>query len=180
MLEFRTVLQGTRVGRLMAWLRIDDGFPEHEKLLSLRRNERWTWIEILAYCARQQNGGRLPASITNHMKYVTKPFLERCVEIGLLDVINGYFIVHDWNDYNPKDPTNAVRQARYRNAKSNGDVTEKVTEENVTTVTPRARASRPVPTTSTTPTNLKDAVGWSETGIGNLDPLAALPERGAA
>jgi hypothetical protein len=129
----------------MAWLRIDDGFPEHEKLLSLRRNERWTWIEILAYCARQSNGGRLPASITNHMKYVTKPFLERCVEVGLLDVENGYFNVHDWNVYNPKDPTNAVRQRRYRNAKSNAPVTENVTEENVTTVTPRARATRPDP-----------------------------------
>jgi hypothetical protein len=136
----------------VAWLRVDDGFPEHAKLLALRRTDRWTWVEVLAYCARQNNGGVVPNGVHDVVKYATPLFLEKCADAGLLDVTDSGYVVHDWEDYNPRDPTNAVRQQRYRRRHSNAQVTENVTEENVTTVTPRARASRPVPIT-TTPSN---------------------------
>jgi hypothetical protein len=165
----------------MTWLKIDDGFPEHKKLLGLQRNERWTWIEILAYCARQSNGGVLPDGIEKHMKYVSVGYLQKCVELGLLDVVNGLFTVHDWNEYNPKDPTNSVRQARYRNAKRNAEVTEKVTARNVTNVTPPARAARPGPS----PTNKEPPQQPTETSADDelppFNPKAPeQPTNGAA
>lgn len=98
----------------MSWLRIDDGFPEHRKLVGLKRSERWTWLEVLAYCARQGNDGVLPAGITDVLKHVTPAFILRCVSLGLLDKNDGVLTVHDWATYNPKDPTKSERMARWR------------------------------------------------------------------
>ena len=136
----------------MAWLRLDDGFYTHPKVLKLSRQERWTWVEVLCFCARYDTGGEIPTAISEALPKVNPAFLSKCVDIGLVDTTDEpAFHIHDWKTYNPKDPTNAVRQQRYRsrngasNGDRNGEVTENVTDENVTTVTPRARASRPVP-----------------------------------
>ena len=138
----------------MAWLRVDDGFPEHAKILALRRSDRWTWVEVLAYCARQNNGGVVPTGLADIVKHATPAFLHKCADAGLLDDTEHGYVVHDWAEYNPRDPTNAVRQQRYRrNAKSNGEVTEETVTATVTTVTPpRARVpSRPQPLTNKEP-----------------------------
>lgn len=133
----------------MAWLRIDDGFPENRKILALPRRDRWTWLEVLAYCARQTNRGELPNNISDIVRHATPAFVRQAAEAGLLDMTDTGYVVHDWDEYNPRDPTGATRQMRYRNRSRNADVTENVTEENVTDVTPpRARASRPVPNPS--------------------------------
>jgi hypothetical protein len=101
----------------LPWLRLDDGFAQHPKVSRLTRGDRWTWLEILLYCARYRTGGNLPASIAEVVPKATPPFLGRCYEIHLLDVRadgeEGY-VVHDWETYNPKDPTGADRVRRYR------------------------------------------------------------------
>jgi hypothetical protein len=159
----------------MAWLRIDDGFPENRKILALPRRDRWTWLEVLAYCARQQNGGQVPNGISDIVRHATPAFIEAAHKAGLLDVTGTGYEVHHWDEYNPKDPTNAVRQQRYRNAKRNAEVTENVTEENVTTVTPpRARVpSRPQPlkepTNQTTSTTDEVGLVGSENGFQTIN-----------
>lgn len=85
----------------MAWLRVDDGMPEHRKVLGLPRKDRWTWLELLCYVARQNNGGHVPEGITDVLKFVTPKFVNACLEAGLLDRENdGGFCVHDWDIYN--------------------------------------------------------------------------------
>ena len=100
----------------MAWLKVDDGLAEHRKLLPLKRSERWTWMEVLCYVARQNNGGHVPPSIHQVLRHATPTFLTRCHELGLLDVEEGtgVYVVHDWEEYNPKDKTAADRQRRFR------------------------------------------------------------------
>jgi hypothetical protein len=106
----------------MAWLRIDDGFTEHRKLLGLKRSDRWTWVELLTYCARQQNGGTVPENVCDVLRFVTPAFINQCVGLGLIDVEDdGTMVVHNWPKYNPRDPTKADRQARWR-ANRNGRV----------------------------------------------------------
>lgn len=176
----------------MPWLRIDDGFTEHRKIVALKRSERWTWMELLTYCARQGNGGHVPEGVCDILRWVTPAFLSKCADVGLLDVVDGRYEVHDWRVYNPKDPTNAARQERYRQRHSNDDVTaevtvdvtEKVTDENVTTVTPpaqaRARVPSPTPETigpSLPPTATKNAgrtEGRNEIDQQRLNPHAVL------
>lgn len=85
----------------MAWLRIDDGMPEHHKILSLPRKDRWTWIELLCYVARQNNGGHVPQGVCDLLRWVTPAFVKRCVELELLDLEDDGYHVHDWDVYNP-------------------------------------------------------------------------------
>jgi hypothetical protein len=130
----------------MSWLRLEDGIGDHPKILKLARADRWTWIELLSYCARHQTDGHIPNEIGESRRYITNGFLRKCVDAGLIDQTENGLTVHDWDHFNPtKDPTNAIRQQRYRNARRNANVTENVTGE----VTPsRARPqprSRPVP-----------------------------------
>jgi len=62
----------------MPWLRIDDGFTEHRKLLMLKRHDRWTWMEIMTYCARQNDGGHVPAGISSRSSCFSCPVMVRC------------------------------------------------------------------------------------------------------
>ena len=102
----------------MTWLRVDDGFTEHGKIVSLKRADRWTWLELLCYCSRQGNGGQFSDGICDVLKWVSPAFLRRCVEarrlgdeVGLLEVVTGsdgtdwepvgnHYQVHDWAVYN--------------------------------------------------------------------------------
>ena len=86
----------------MPWLRLDDTFAEHRKIVALKRADRWTWVELLTYCARQTNGGRIPHGITDVLRWVTPAFLDQCTAIGLIDKQpDGTLTIHDWDDYNP-------------------------------------------------------------------------------
>lgn len=134
----------------MSWLRLDDGAPEHRKILALSRADRWTWIELLAYCARQDDDGYVPVTVGEILRYVTPGFLQKCRLVGLIDVDEaGEMRVHDWKVYNRKDPTNAERQRRYRNAHRNAD--ERYENRDVTDPRAQPRARGPSPTPPHTP-----------------------------
>lgn len=147
----------------MAWLRVDDSFTEHRKIVALKRSDRWTWLELLTYVARQNNGGHIPAGICDVLRWVTPAFLDRCVELGLIDRTLTGLDVHDWDVYNPKDTTHAERQRRYRERQRDADrdVTGDVTRDGQRddlrdgeSDAPRAGTrARPVPSpTPTSPT----------------------------
>lgn len=143
----------------MAWLRIDDGFPEHPKILELgSADRRWTWLCILAWTARQRSP-IVPKTIQDAVPKATRRYLDSCVDLGLLDRNeNGCLEVHNWRRYQPKDPTKAERQARWRatspstvdesvDATVDSSVDESVDAEAVYGDGPRAqeRARVPVP-----------------------------------
>lgn len=133
----------------MSWLRLDDGFVDHPKVIALGTPPtRWAWLEVLMYCARHRTSGRIPEGIGDVVRRATPALLSRARDVGLIDVDEqGAMRVHDWNTYNV-DPTNAERQARYRsrkrNAESDADVTGRAVTDNSLRAQPRARGpSRP-------------------------------------
>lgn len=130
----------------MSWLRIDDTFVDHPKLVSLGGiPARWAFLELLSYCAKHKTDGYFPAAISESHRRLTPAFIAHCVEVGLVDKEeDGSLRIHDFAVYNPgKDPTGAVRQQRWRNAQRNGGVTE-----NVTGIVTPSRARDPVPKTT--------------------------------
>lgn len=99
----------------MAWLRIDDGFAEHPKLIALGSPaDRWTWLELLVYCARRRTRGQVPSGVHDVLRRATPGFLERCHMVGLLDKDEDGYAVHDWETYNPSDSAAADRMRRRR------------------------------------------------------------------
>jgi hypothetical protein len=85
----------------MSWLKLDDGFDTHRKILGLKTDaRRWTWQRILLYTCRYRSP-IVPENIQEAVPKATKKYLEECVNLGLLDVAaDGTLKVHDWRIYN--------------------------------------------------------------------------------
>lgn len=161
----------------MPWLRVDDGFANHPKILALGNDQaRWTWLCILLYAARYSTP-RLPANLGDSIPQATPAYLKQAVENQLLDIDDdGRYTIHDWDYYNPGDPTNAARQARYRHRKRTSvtanvtanvtpqtvtppvtPVTQTTVTQTVTPVTPPAPAAARVPSPNNNETNVSSS-----------------------
>lgn len=142
----------------MPWLRLDDNFSHHPKILGLGTDERrWTWQCVLLYTCRYSTD-EVPATIRDAIPKATAAFLRDCVALGLLDEDeHGTLHVHDWRDYNGPDSKLQVRdrvrrhrEKRERNATGNAEVTAEVTQPAVTSTlrnrdSRAAARARPVP-----------------------------------
>jgi hypothetical protein len=97
----------------MSWLRIDDGYDTHPKLLELTEQQRWRWTRVLIHCARHQTQGHVKPAVLRELGLGRT--VAKLLQLGLLET-NGDagYLVHDWSTFNPKDPTKAERQARWR------------------------------------------------------------------
>jgi hypothetical protein len=85
----------------MPWLRVDDGFTDHPKIVALGTpGRRWTWLRILSYTARYRSAV-IPAGIRQIVPEATAKYLGEAVDIGLIDrAADGTLTVHDWLIYN--------------------------------------------------------------------------------
>lgn len=118
----------------MSWVRLDDGFPEHPKVLALGADYE-VGISLLVrgmcYCARNLTDGFIPARTFSD----NPQLVERLVELGLWERVEGGFQIHDYLAYNPsKERVLSTREAGRRraanfrsNARCNG-VTDGVTD----------------------------------------------------
>lgn len=132
----------------MAWLRIDDAFDAHPKILALGTDQRrYTWIRILVYTCRYRSD-LIPPNITHTVPKANARFLNDCLDLGLLDINeDGLYVVHDWADYQAGNPKTAARQRRWRNADVDGDVdAHEDGDVDASRAGARAFPSRPVPT----------------------------------
>ena len=84
----------------MSWLRIDDSFDAHPKIVGLRTDERrWTWNRILIYTCRYRSD-IIPSGIRDVVTKASAAFLKDCIALRLIDVVDGVMHVHDWHLYN--------------------------------------------------------------------------------
>lgn len=110
----------------MSWLRIDDQRCLHPKVGELSDREYRALDALYEYCARTNNSGYYHEADLRHAVYVTptgprsptRKTNEKWLQIGLVDeVAGGLYRVHDWDDYQPKDPTGAQRKRLERERK---------------------------------------------------------------
>lgn len=167
----------------MSWLRVDDRFADHPKIGALTDREFRIWVRTLCYCARYRDPTVDDATLAA-VKGLDRKRVERFFELDLLDREADSFVIHDWHEYAPKDPTGADRQAKWR-ATRNGRVTDKVTDDAVTNAVTepslaragaRASPSRPVPEEQNpvTPTALEGPPNGSGHGEEELDRVNRL------
>ncbi len=98
----------------MPFVALEGKFPQHPKLLGFSRSDRFTWVEILCYCAEYRTKGYIPGRIQDVIRQATPKLLRQFAEVGLLDLVydpdrggQGYAI-HDWEEFNG---TGAERRA---------------------------------------------------------------------
>jgi hypothetical protein len=106
----------------MSWLRLDDAYDTHPKLLELSELERWRWTRVLLHCARHRTQGLVSRSVLREVGLGRA--VQKLIDLRLLLETAGAdtLKVNDWDTFNPKDPTKAERQARWRASRRNGAV----------------------------------------------------------
>lgn len=88
----------------MAWLQIDDNVPLHRKMLAAGPAACWLWVCGIAYSQRQLTDGFIP-DLALPMVGVTgasraKKLADALVSVGLFEVVDGGYRVHDYHDHN--------------------------------------------------------------------------------
>jgi hypothetical protein len=92
----------------MGWLRLDDAFGDHPKVIGLSDRAFRAHVEGLVYCARYLTDGQVPKAKGPVPRVAVE--LERA---GLWSSTKRGWVIHDFLDYNPsKAEVEADREAR--------------------------------------------------------------------
>lgn len=136
----------------MSWVKLDDRFPEHPKVLSAGPVGLAVHVRALCYAARNLTDGFIPTgvvpSLTADLGRVSRAAAASdwpaiLVSTGLWDAAPGGYQIHDYLEFNPsREKVEAGRRAvadrvaRWKkshpsrgNASGNGEVTPLVTQE---------------------------------------------------
>lgn len=115
----------------MTWVRLDDGFADHPKVMSLGRDRLaciGVHVAALCYCARHLTDGLVPASFAAQFP---DRLVDRLVWAGLWEEADGPygvkdFLIHDYLTYNPSresiETERAQARLRMNNARRSRDV----------------------------------------------------------
>lgn len=87
----------------MAWVKLDDAFPEHEKVERVGDRAGWLFICGLCYCNRNRTDGLIPRARVSKLTGLTQPMKLAGVLVdgGLWERDGDDFRVHDYHDYQP-------------------------------------------------------------------------------
>lgn len=108
----------------MSWVKIDDGAPEHRKLLEVGASAAWLWVCGLAYCNRQKAcDGFIPeAKVPTLYPMVRwRTNVERLLKAGLWERETTGFRIHDYHEFQPTpEEANERRRKRSEAGKKGG------------------------------------------------------------
>lgn len=96
----------------MGWIRLDDRFAEHPKILELTDRELRVHVNALCYTARAQDPHITPAAL--RVLGATARQAGRLVDIGVWDVNDNGWVIHDWQDYQRRDSPAREKQQTWK------------------------------------------------------------------
>lgn len=111
----------------MPWIKVDDGFDEHPKFLSLPPEATAVWFHCLAYCNRNLTDGFIPEAkaaletfrCLQHRKDAPNP-VEALITAGLWERTEGGYQFHDYLKYQPSRAQVLLERELRRSAKVAG------------------------------------------------------------
>ena len=113
----------------MSWVRLDDQFADHPKVVGLSSDAFRLHVSAMCYCAAQLTDGRVTALLTRRLTWFvtdTAAVTNELVTAGLWEQDGDDYLIHDYLEYNPSGDdvrqqrkANADRQAKHRNGKRN-------------------------------------------------------------
>ena len=107
----------------MSWVKLDDKFTGHTKVLAAGPEAAWLHIEGLCYCAQQETDGVIPNAALAHLTQFSKARAEKLasklIKVGLWEMNGAGWMIHDYLDYNPSRASLEIKRkaARERMAK---------------------------------------------------------------
>ena len=83
----------------MPWLKVDDVFTEHPKVLPLSDAAFRVHVHALCYCVRLQTDGLIPSAALRSLRG-TPRLAKQLVDAGCWEAHDGGWLVHDFLNYN--------------------------------------------------------------------------------
>jgi hypothetical protein len=103
------------------WGQLHASTLTHRKYLKSSHEERSAWLTLLLWSFNNPNDAELGCradveatlrTLGGHRRPAA--ILDRLIEIGWLDGNDGSYTLHDWDSWQPEDPTGAKRKAAQR------------------------------------------------------------------
>ena len=111
----------------MAWVRLDESFPEHPKVVEAGPIAAWLLVRLICYCNRQLTDGYVPKAMAAQLG--TKEAIQRLVAVGLLKPSRTGYLIHDYLEYQPSKAQVVQRRqeakARMGRVRANFERTER-------------------------------------------------------
>lgn len=109
----------------MSWVRIDDQFADHPKVVTAGPEAAWLDVCGMCYCQRYLTDGFVPEGVLPRLvpwpEAKVKQLLERLLEVCLWEARPGGYYIHDFLKYNPsRAEVEAKRNARQTAGKVGG------------------------------------------------------------
>jgi len=104
--------------RALTWVRLDDQFADHPKIVGLSAKAFRLHITAICYAARQETDGVIPHNAAFVM--AAKRCLNQLTEAGLWEDHPTGFLIHDYLEYNPSAATLRAKRAADSARKSGG------------------------------------------------------------
>jgi hypothetical protein len=85
----------------MTWVKLDDGFPDHPKVLRAGGAAAWLYVSGLCYCGRFLTDGVIPESALAKLTDARSPqqLAAKLVSVGMWERIEDGWMVHDYGKY---------------------------------------------------------------------------------
>lgn len=104
----------------MSWIKLDDQWMEHPKIIRAGRDARDMWLASITWCAKYLTNGEFPANLVPSLAAIAgvdvancQTFANTLVEVCLWDTTPSGYAVHDYLKYNPsKQEVLDTREAR--------------------------------------------------------------------
>lgn len=135
----------------MTWVRLDDGFADHPKILELSDRAFRVHVAALCYSARHLTDGKLSVSAQKSLG-LTPKISKELETAGLWKTIAGGMEIHDFTVYQPTrakvleerhKQAERQRRSRERHAVTDDEVTPSVTRDNPRDTDPMSRRDYP-------------------------------------
>lgn len=86
----------------MPWAYLDDGFPEHPKVIAAGGDAAWMFVAALCWSRRHMTGGDIPKAILGRLTDRKKPasLAGRLVDVGLWNDKGDHYAIHDYDVWN--------------------------------------------------------------------------------
>lgn len=88
----------------MAWVKLDDGFPNNPKVASVSLRARWLHLVAMCYCGRNLTDGALSSRAVRVVVAeadVPRKHVDELHHAGLWDRAADGYLIHDYLEYNP-------------------------------------------------------------------------------
>jgi len=112
----------------MSWIKLDDQWMDHPKIIKAGRDARDMWLASITWCAKHLTDGYFPKDLLTSLAVSAgidvancQTFATRLVEVSLWDATSDGYMVHDYLDYNPtKEQALATKSARKEAGRAGG------------------------------------------------------------